>query len=92
MSLLSLVALLFVAGFCGSIGRSLVGYSHTGCVASVVLGFIGATLGMWIARWLHLPEVFVLHIGRETFPVLWSIVGSAAFVAVLSAFSRPPRF
>ena len=78
---------LLVAGVCGSVGRTIAGYSHTGCLASIALGFIGALLGMWLARTLHLPELFSLDVGGERFPVLWSIIGSAVFVAVLSLFS-----
>jgi uncharacterized membrane protein YeaQ/YmgE (transglycosylase-associated protein family) len=88
MTLLHLVILLVVAGVCGSIGRGLAGYSHGGCLGSIALGFIGALLGVWIARALHLPEVLVWRVGGEPFPVLWSIVGSALFVAVLSALTR----
>lgn len=87
MTPFGLLALLLVAGVCGSIGRALAGYSHTGCLASIALGFIGALLGMWIARKLQLPEVFAVRVDGERFPVLWSIVGSALFVAVLSLFS-----
>lgn len=88
MTLLGLLLLLIVASVCGSIGRSIAGYSHTGCLASIALGFIGAMIGMWLARAMHLPEIFAIHVGGENFPVLWSIVGSAVFVAVLSMFTR----
>ena len=88
MTLASFLVLLLVAGICGSIGRALAGYSHVGCLGSIALGFIGALLGVWLARLLHLPEVFTWRVGHEAFPVLWSIVGSALFVAVLSALTR----
>jgi uncharacterized membrane protein YeaQ/YmgE (transglycosylase-associated protein family) len=88
MTLGHFVVLLIVAGICGSIGRALAGYSHVGCLGSIALGFIGALLGVWIARALRLPEVFAWRVGNESFPVLWSIVGSALFVAVLSALTR----
>ena len=88
MTLTSLLLLLLVAGICGSIGRSIVGYSHGGCLVSIALGFIGALLGMWLAGALHLPELFVIDIGGEHFPIIWSIIGSALFVAVLSLFTR----
>jgi uncharacterized membrane protein YeaQ/YmgE (transglycosylase-associated protein family) len=88
MTLTHFIVLLIVAGICGSIGRALAGYSHVGCLGSIALGFIGALLGVWIARALRLPEVFVWREGGENFPVLWSIVGSALFVAVLSAMTR----
>jgi uncharacterized membrane protein YeaQ/YmgE (transglycosylase-associated protein family) len=88
MSLGQLVILCLVAGFCGAIGRSLAGYSHGGCLASIALGFIGAFLGSWAAHALRLPVVIDLRVGNETFPVLWSIAGSALFVAVLNVFTR----
>jgi uncharacterized membrane protein YeaQ/YmgE (transglycosylase-associated protein family) len=88
MTLMHFIVLLIVAGICGSIGSALAGYSHVGCLGSIALGFIGALLGVWIARALRLPEVFVWRTEGENFPVLWSIVGSALFVAVLSALTR----
>ena len=88
MSLLSLFVLLCVAGVCGSIGQSLAGYSRTGCLGSIVLGFIGAFLGSWFARAFHLPEIISVRIGGEAFPVVWSVIGSALFVAVLGLFRR----
>ena len=87
MTIFSLLVLLVVAGVCGAIGQSIVGYTHAGCLGSIAVGYVGALLGAWVARLLALPEVFGLRIGGETFPVLWSIVGSALFVAVLSLLS-----
>jgi uncharacterized membrane protein YeaQ/YmgE (transglycosylase-associated protein family) len=88
MTLMHFFVLLVVAGICGSIGSALAGHRGTGCLGSIALGFIGALLGVWIARALRLPEVFLWRVGGENFPVLWSIVGSALFVAVLSALTR----
>jgi uncharacterized membrane protein YeaQ/YmgE (transglycosylase-associated protein family) len=62
---------------------AITGYSRGGCLMSIALGFIGALLGMWLARTLSLPELFVLHVGDIDFPIVWSIIGSAVFVAVL---------
>lgn len=87
MTLLSFIVLLVVAGICGAIGQSIVGYSHAGCLGSMAVGFVGALLGLWIARALALPEVFTLRIGGHAFPIVWSIVGSALFVAVISLLS-----
>jgi uncharacterized membrane protein YeaQ/YmgE (transglycosylase-associated protein family) len=88
MTLTSLLVLLVVAGVCGSVGRAIAGYSHGGCIGSIALGFIGAALGMWIARALRLPTMIVWNVGGESFPVLWSIAGSALFVALLSLLTR----
>jgi uncharacterized membrane protein YeaQ/YmgE (transglycosylase-associated protein family) len=88
MTLMQLLILLLVAGVCGSIGRAIAGYSHGGCLVSIALGFIGAIVGTWIAGALHLPDLFLVHIGSESFPIIWSIIGSALFVAVISLISR----
>ncbi len=89
MTITGLVILLLIAGLSGSIGSGLAGQRNAGCLGSIALGFIGALLGMWLARWLRLPEVFSVAVGRERFPVVWSIVGSALFVGVLSYLTRP---
>lgn len=88
MTLIEFLFLLLVSGVCGSIGQSLAGFSRGGCLVSIALGFVGALLGMWIARGLDLPEWFVIHVGGTAFPIVWSIVGSALFVALLGLFGR----
>jgi len=88
MSLVSFLLLLLVAAVCGAIGQALVGYSVGGCITSIIVGFIGALFGSWLAGQLGLPEPLVLNIGGETFPVLWSIIGSALLVGILSLFTR----
>lgn len=90
MSFSDVLLLLLVAGICGSIAQSLVGYSHGGCLVSIVLGFIGALFGMWLARLLGLPELIMLQVGDQPFPVIWSIIGASLFVAVLSLIGRRP--
>jgi uncharacterized membrane protein YeaQ/YmgE (transglycosylase-associated protein family) len=88
MSLLNILLLLLVAAVCGSIGQALAGYSVGGCLMSTIVGFIGAWLGSWLSVQLGLPEPFTISIGGETFPILWSIIGSALFVAVLALITR----
>ena len=88
MGLLEFLVLLLVAGICGSLAQALVGYSRGGCLVSIVLGFIGALLGSWLARMLKLPELVNLQFGyHQPFPVIWSIIGAALFVAVLALIS-----
>jgi uncharacterized membrane protein YeaQ/YmgE (transglycosylase-associated protein family) len=55
---------------------------------SIGVGFVGALVGTWIARVLALPEVIVLDVGGSGFPVVWSILGSALFVAVVALLAR----
>jgi uncharacterized membrane protein YeaQ/YmgE (transglycosylase-associated protein family) len=88
MTLTDLIILLIVAGICGSIGRAISGYSHGGCLVSIALGFIGALIGMWLARAMHLPELYSVQVGTAHFPIIWSIIGAALFVAVISLISR----
>jgi uncharacterized membrane protein YeaQ/YmgE (transglycosylase-associated protein family) len=90
MTPLEIVILLVVAAICGLLGQAITGYSHGGLLVSIVLGFIGAVIGYWIARTAHLPELINLQIGDVTFPVVWSIIGCALFVAVIS-FLTPRR-
>ena len=91
MTIGGFLVLLLVAGVCGAIAQSIVGYSHGGCLVSIALGFIGAMFGSWLAGLLGLPELFVVRIGGNHFPVLWSIVGAALFVALLSLLALPRR-
>jgi uncharacterized membrane protein YeaQ/YmgE (transglycosylase-associated protein family) len=88
MTLIDLLILLLIAGLCGSLGQAIGGYSRGGCLVSIALGFIGALIGMWIARQMGLPELFAINIGGTRFPIIWSIVGSAIFVAIISLISR----
>ena len=88
MSLLGLIVLLVIAAIAGMIGQALAGYSVGGCLLSAVVGFIGAFIGMWIARQFGLPEPLPISIGGETFPIIWAIIGSAIFAALLGLISR----
>lgn len=88
MSILEFLILLFVAGVCGSLAQAVAGYSHGGCLVAIVVGFIGALFGTWIARATGLPELLAVNIGGHAFPIIWSIIGGALFAAVLSLFTR----
>jgi uncharacterized membrane protein YeaQ/YmgE (transglycosylase-associated protein family) len=88
MTLFDLLILLLVAGICGSLGQAIAGYSRGGCLVSIALGFVGALLGMWLARLMGLPELLPVHIGGTSFPIIWSIIGSALFVAVITLITR----
>jgi uncharacterized membrane protein YeaQ/YmgE (transglycosylase-associated protein family) len=90
MTLLDLLILLLITGLCGSIGQAIAGYSRGGCLVSIALGFVGAIVGLWVARRLGLPELFALRIGDTSFPIIWSILGSALFVAVIGLLTQRP--
>lgn len=88
MTVLDFVILLGIAAICGAVGQALAGYSVGGCVASILVGFVGAVIGTWIAGLLGLPEVFAISVGGRSFPIVWSVLGSALFVALLSLLTR----
>ena len=79
-----LVVLLLIAAVIGAVGQAVAGYTAGGCLVSIVLGFIGAFLGRWLAGQLGLPDIFVIEVGGVDIPLLWSIIGAALFVALLS--------
>lgn len=88
MSLLGFIFLVIVAAVVGSLGQLLAGFSRGGFIVSAVVGFVGALLGLWLARQLGLPEFFVLNIDGEPFPIIWAIIGSALFAGALSLITR----
>ena len=88
MTLVDLLILLLIAGLCGSLGQAISGYSRGGCLVSIALGFVGALIGSWIATRLGLPELLPVRIGTTGFPIVWSIIGAALFVAVISLITR----
>lgn len=88
MTIMGFLVLLLIAAICGAIGQSLAGYDLGGCLVSIVVGFIGAYLGLWLAGKLGLPRLFEINIQGETFPVLWAIIGSAVFTLIMALLRR----
>lgn len=88
MTLTSFLVLLFVAAVVGALGQALAGYSLGGCLVSIIVGWVGALLGIWLARELGLPELLVINVGGEVFPVVWSVVGAAILALVIGSLSR----
>ncbi len=91
ITLTGLLILLLIAGVCGAIGRAIAGGTNGGCLVSIAVGFIGTLLGSMIANYLHLPEVWVITVEKHPFPIVWSIIGGALFVAVVHLFSGRRR-
>lgn len=88
MTWIDLLILLLVAGLCGSLGQAISGFSRGGCLVSIALGFIGAIIGLWLARKFDLPELYTLQIGGTKFPIIWSIIGATIFVAIIGLITR----
>ena len=87
LTLPGLIVLVIIAAICGAVGKALAGGARGGLLVSIALGFIGALLGPWVARQLGLAEPLMLSLSGQSFPIVWSIVGAALFVALLHLMS-----
>jgi uncharacterized membrane protein YeaQ/YmgE (transglycosylase-associated protein family) len=88
MTLIGFLILLLIAAICGGIGQSLAGYDVGGCVVSIVVGFIGAYIGLWVAGKLGLPDFFTVNVDGKPFPIIWAIIGSAIFTFIIALLRR----
>ena len=60
-------------------------------IPGLIVLIIIALFGPWLARMLNLGEPFVLRVNGFSFPILWSIIGGAIFVAILHLLAGPRR-
>ena len=88
MTLIGFLVLLLIAAICGAIGQSLAGYDLGGCLVSIVVGFIGAYIGVWIAGKFGLPLIFEISVEGKPFPVVWAVIGSAIFTFIVALLRR----
>jgi uncharacterized membrane protein YeaQ/YmgE (transglycosylase-associated protein family) len=88
ISVLGLIIYVIIAAICGAIGKAIAGDVRGGFIVSMVLGFIGALVGPWIALQLKLSEPFMISVDGHPFGLLWSIIGAAVFVAIIHLFSH----
>lgn len=89
MTIVELIVFLVIAGVCGAIARAFAGGTGGGFLISVLLGFLGAFVGNWLAHLLRLPELLEVDIGRHPFPVVWSIIGGMILVVLAHVLMRP---
>lgn len=89
MSLMGFLILLLIAAVCGALGQAIAGYSLGGFLVSIVVGFLGAWLGAWLAGQFNLPELFVITVDEQRFPIVWAIIGSAVLAVLVGLISRP---
>jgi uncharacterized membrane protein YeaQ/YmgE (transglycosylase-associated protein family) len=88
MTLFGFLILLLIAAICGGIGQSLAGYDLGGCLVSIVVGFIGAYIGLWVAGKMGLPDFFTINVEGKPFPIIWAIIGSAIFTFIVALLRR----
>lgn len=88
MTLIELIILLIIAAVVGFVAQSLAGYWRGGLLLAIVLGFVGALVGIWLARRLGLPELLTITVGGVSFPLLWAIIGAALVVGLAGLLFR----
>ena len=91
MTLMGFLLLLLIAAVCGSIGQALSGYSLGGCLISIIVGFIGAYVGLWLAAKMDLPKFLEINVQGKPFPVVWAIIGSAVLSLLIGIVMRGVR-
>jgi uncharacterized membrane protein YeaQ/YmgE (transglycosylase-associated protein family) len=89
MSLVGFLILLVIAAICGALGQAIAGYSLGGFLVSIVVGFVGAWLGAWLAGQLSLPELFMITVDGQPFPIIWAVIGSALLALLVGLLTRP---
>jgi uncharacterized membrane protein YeaQ/YmgE (transglycosylase-associated protein family) len=88
MTIIGFLILLLIAALCGAVGQSLAGYDLGGCLVSIVVGFIGAYIGLWVAGKMGLPRLFEITIDGKPFPVLWAVIGATIFTLIMALLRR----
>jgi len=88
MTIIGFLVLLLIAAICGGIGQSIAGYDLGGCLVSIVVGFIGAYIGLWMAAKMGWPRLFEVSIEGKPFPIVWAIIGSIAFTLLMALLRR----
>lgn len=88
MTIIGFLVLLLVAAICGGIGQAIAGYNVGGCLVSIVVGFIGAYLGLWLAAKMGWPHFFEITIDGKPFSIIWAVIGSAIFTLIVALLRR----
>ena len=88
MGFVQFLLLLLIAGVCGFAASQLMGAKRLNVIFMIVLGFVGAIVGQWIAGYFGLPMILPLELGGRAFPLVWAVIGSVVVVGVVSAVQQ----
>ena len=91
MDILGLLLLLVILGICGALAEMIVGFSPGGFAVSIIIGVIGAYLGTLLANYFDLPAFLTIKVGSQTIELVWAVLGSVAFLAVISLIRGTSR-
>jgi uncharacterized membrane protein YeaQ/YmgE (transglycosylase-associated protein family) len=78
--------LLLLVGVTGAVGQAISGSWRGGILGSIIIGFLGWLFGSWLSSRLGLGELLPLNLGGWSFPVLWSVIGSALIGLLVGLF------
>lgn len=84
MTLVGFLLLMLVGAVVGALAQVIVGFSAGGFIASIVVGFLGALIGTWIAREVGLPELFSVTVDGHTVHLLWAVLGAIVLLLPLA--------
>lgn len=88
MTWMGILLLILIGAVCGALAQLVVGFRAGGFVASVVVGFLGALLGTWIARAIGLPSFLAVRIETYTIDILWAVLGAILLLLLLTLGRR----
>jgi len=88
MTLFGFLLLILIGAICGAIAEMLVGYSPGGFFAAVVVGFLGAWIGDWLAPQIGLPGLLAVRVEGYTIDIFWAILGAVLLLGVLMLIRR----
>lgn len=88
MPFTELLVYLLIGAVCAKIGHFIFRYSQAVFILSIIIGFLGAMLGVWISTKFDLAELYTISIAGNPFPLSWSIFSSAICITVLGIMSR----
>jgi uncharacterized membrane protein YeaQ/YmgE (transglycosylase-associated protein family) len=84
----AIIVTLLIAALCGALAQLIVGYTRGGCLASMLVGIVGALIGSWLASWLRLPNILIFY-GVD---VVWTVIGAALLVSILAVIMGGSRY
>lgn len=88
MTVIGFLVLLLIAAICGGVGQAIAGYNLGGCLVSIVVGFIGAYIGIWMAAKMGWSPLFEIQIEGKPFPVIWAVIGATVFTLIVALLRR----
>ena len=84
MTATDFILTLVIAGLCGWVASMLMGARRMNIFLLILLGFVGAWLGRWIATLVPGISLPSITIGGQSFPIVWTVIGSIVVVGLVS--------